>query len=55
MADTLKSLISCARAMSPECPILERLGEDDGTLVPVDTAKTGGAAAYAQALTRYRM
>jgi len=42
MADTLKSLISCcAGDERPECPILQRLGEDDQTPVPVDTAKTG--------------
>lgn len=42
MADTLKSLISCcAGDERPECPILQRLGEDDQTTVPVDTAKTG--------------
>lgn len=42
MADTLKSLISCcAGDERPECPILQRLGEDEETLAPPETAKTG--------------
>lgn len=42
MADTLKSLISCcAGDERPECPILERLGEDEEMQPPVDAPKTG--------------
>ncbi len=49
MADTLKSLISCcAGDERPECPILERLGEDHDAPVPVVAAKTGAVRRRAQ-------
>ncbi|MGW8177157.1 MAG: Cu(I)-responsive transcriptional regulator [Stenotrophomonas sp.] len=42
MADTLKSLISCCAGDDrPECPILQRLVEDDEIQSPVDAPKTG--------------
>ena len=45
MADTLKSLIRCcAGDERPECPILQRLGEDDEDPLPVETVKPARCA-----------